>query len=100
MRRMLLLAILAAVPLHPPATPKNPVTEVYHGVSVTDPYRWLENGSDPAAQEWVAAQNQYSRAVLDSMPDRTAIEARLRDLLTDRPASYFALQSVGGRLFA
>jgi len=100
MRRLLLLALLATLPLKPPATPKHPVTELYHGVSVTDDYRWLENANDPAVRKWVDAQNRYSRAVLDAMPNRAAIAARLRELLTDRPPSYFALQFRGGRLFA
>ena len=27
----------------PPATRKVPVTETLHGVTITDPYRWLED---------------------------------------------------------
>ena len=84
MRQILLAALLAAVPLQPPATPKHPVKDVYHGVTVTDDYRWLENGQAPAVQRWVDAQNRYSRAVLDSMPNREAIAGRLRELYTDR----------------
>jgi len=100
MRQILLAALLAAVPLQPPATPKHPVKDVYHGVTVTDDYRWLENGQAPAVQRWVDAQNRYSRAVLDSMPNREAIAGRLRELYTRRPASYFGLQWRGGHLFA
>src|SRR6516162_8978405 len=46
----------------PPKTPKKPVTDVYHGVKVTDPYRWLEDAKDPAVRKWTAAQNRYTRA--------------------------------------
>jgi hypothetical protein len=31
----------------PPATPIEPVTEVLHGVEITDPYRWLEDQNSP-----------------------------------------------------
>jgi len=74
----------------PPATKSQPVTETLHGVPVTDPYRWLEGDtSDPSAQgkvtpdvaAWTDAQNAYTRAVLDHLPGRTALEDRLRPLM-------------------
>ena len=53
----------------PPTTPKKPVTDVYHGVKVVDPYRWLENGNDAAVQKWDREQNKYARHYLDKLPD-------------------------------
>jgi hypothetical protein len=49
-----------------PPTEKKPVTDEYHGVQVVDEYRWLEDGDSAAVKAWTAAQNQYSRAWLDS----------------------------------
>ena len=72
----------------PPATRLEPVTETLHGVAVTDPYRWLEgNNSDPqrmgqvtpAVTEWTDTQNAYTRAVLDTLPGRAALEERLSE---------------------
>ena len=36
----------SAQPFQPPATPARPVVETLHGVTLTDRYRWLENGKD------------------------------------------------------
>jgi prolyl oligopeptidase len=58
-----------------------PVVETLHGVEVRDPYRWLEDGDDPEVRDWVAAQNAYTRSVLDELPERPAIEARIRQAL-------------------
>jgi hypothetical protein len=30
--------------------------DTYHGVRVEDPYRWLENASDPKVQQWSQSQ--------------------------------------------
>jgi hypothetical protein len=35
----------------PPPTEVTPVTETIHGVTITDPYRWLEDGQSPATRK-------------------------------------------------
>src|SRR5215472_1060821 len=64
-----------------PETRIAPVVDVLHGVEVRDPYRWLENGDDLEVRAWVSAQNAYTRSVLDGLPERAAIEARIRQAL-------------------
>src|SRR5579863_543570 len=62
-----------------PATPKKPVTDDYHGVSVVDDYRWLE-GSAPAVREWSGQQNARTRSYLDHLPSRPDIVEQLKRL--------------------
>src|SRR5579862_8576132 len=62
-----------------PPTEKKPVTDEYHGVKVVDDYRWLEDGGAPAVKAWTEAQNRNTRAYLDALPDRAAIQAQLTD---------------------
>ena len=64
-----------------PATRRDGVVDKLHGVAVPDPYRWLEDGADPAVQEWVASQNAFTRGVLDRVPARAKIHDRLDELL-------------------
>ncbi|MBX5484634.1 MAG: S9 family peptidase [Myxococcaceae bacterium] len=83
----------------PPATPKNPVVDEYHGQKITDDYRWLENWDDPAVRQWSDAQNARARALLDKLPNRDAIEARITGLLSWQSPIYSGLRYRGGRLF-
>jgi prolyl oligopeptidase len=83
-----------------PSTRVAVVTDTYHGVSVDDPYRWLENGSDPEVRAWSAAQTARARAYLDALPYRTALAARLMALTSTTSPSYADLQGIAGRLFA
>lgn len=76
-----------------PKTEKKPVKEVIHGVEFTDPYRWLEGSAAPElagkpdpeldakVSAWTDAQNAYTRSVLDTLPGRKQLEARLRELM-------------------
>jgi len=64
-----------------PATKKDPVVDRLHGVEVSDPYRWLEEGNSKAVQEWTEQQNAHTKAVLDKLPGRAEIEKRLNTLL-------------------
>ncbi len=80
--------------------PKKPVSDEYHGVTVTEDYRWLEVSADPATQAWTEAQNQRTRAYLDALADRAPIEKRLTELFAKVSPTYRALASRPGRLFA
>lgn len=80
-----------------PFSPMEPVTEVLHGVAVTDPYRWLEDQDSPRTRAWLLAQNEYARSYLDSIPGRDRIQERIRELLDVE--AYDSIQKVGQRYF-
>jgi prolyl oligopeptidase len=65
----------------PPPTLVEPVTEVLHGVEITDPYRWLEDQNSPRTRAWIEEQTAYARSYLDAIPGREQIRQRVRELL-------------------
>ncbi len=75
-----------------------PVKDVYFGDTVTDPYRWMENPKDPDWLPFLQGQNAHTRAILDALPRRRDLLARIRELSGDA-ASTRDLQQAGGRLF-
>src|SRR6187401_1798314 len=84
----------------PPDTPKKPITTEYQGVTVEDPYQWLEADDDSEVKAWSDAQNQQTRKNLDSFPDRAAIEKQLQEWYAKTSPSYSSLISRPGILFA
>ena len=54
--------------------------DVYHGVRVADPYRWLEEETSPETRAWIEAQNALSQPFLESIPARERIKARMTEL--------------------
>lgn len=81
----------------PPFTPIDAVTDVLHGVPVTDPYRWLEDGNSPRTREWLEEQTRFARAYLDSIPGRDRIRQRIREFLAVE--TYDSVQKAGNRYF-
>jgi len=71
----------AATQSGPPPSRRNDVVEVMHGVSIHDPYRWLEDQNSPETRAWINAQNAYSRTILDKGAGRDAIARRLSELM-------------------
>src|SRR5262249_12026546 len=65
----------------PPHSAVEPVTEIFHGVSVTDPYRWLEDQDSAQTRAWIEEQTRYARAYLESIPGRDVIRKRIREFL-------------------
>src|SRR5438093_1791005 len=89
---------LAAGPDYPP-TAKRSVTETYHGVTVVDDFRWLEDDASPEVKRWVAEQNALTRRYLDTLPQRPAIAARVGELLRTSPVRRYDFE-YRSRLFA
>jgi prolyl oligopeptidase len=52
----------------------------YHGRRIADPYRWLEQVSDPATIEWVRQQRSITDKYLARIPYREAVRKRLEVL--------------------
>ena len=74
------------------------VTDNYFGEQLIDRYRWMENDKDPAWLPFLRAQNDRTRGVLDSLPGRDALLARIQQLSGDI-AVPSRVQRAGGRLF-
>jgi prolyl oligopeptidase len=79
-------------------TRRDDVAESVHGVTVPDPYRWLEDGDDPDTRGWVEAENARTRAALDARPERAGLVARFTDLFSAGTAGAPSIR--GGRLFS
>ena len=66
----------------PPLAERQDVTETFYGQTVTDPYRWLESWHDPKAAQWLKGQDNYTRAVLTTLPGREKFLQRVKALDT------------------
>src|ERR1700727_2369352 len=75
-------ALSSPAPLAPPEAEIKPMAEILHGTRIIDNYRWLEDGSSPATQKWVAEEMAYTHSLLDPLPGRERIHKRLTELLS------------------
>jgi len=80
-----------------PISDVEPVTDVLHGVSIIDPYRWLEDQDSSRTKGWLEAQTRHARAYLDAIPGRERIQNRVRELLSVETCD--SLQKAGNRYF-
>ena len=63
-----------------PVVERGDVIDNYHGVSIADPYRCLENPESPATREFVQRQNAFAEPLLEALPQRPWIRSRLEAL--------------------
>jgi len=61
--------------------PRGPVVDLYHGTSVPDPWRWLEDTAAPETRSWIDAQNGLTERYIARLPGRDRFATRLRALL-------------------
>ncbi len=73
----------AATPQPPfqyPPSPRGDVVDHYHGTTVADPYRDLEDTESDSTAAWIEAQNRLTRSYLDAIPQRQPLVERLTEL--------------------
>lgn len=63
----------------PPPMPVQNVQDVYWGVTVDDPYRFLEQVKDPAVMSWMKGQAEATDSILKRIPGRASILSALKE---------------------
>ncbi len=61
-------------------TEKTAVTDNYHGTTVADPYRWLEDDTSAATEKWVKTQNNMTNGYLSKLQFGKKIKSGLTDM--------------------
>ncbi len=85
MKPWYLLGLMTVFPLFAIDYPKTAMVDHrddYHGKSVEDPYRWLEDDvrESMPVRDWVTAQNRVTDAYLATVPNRQKIQRKLQSL--------------------
>ncbi len=78
-------------------TRRDDTAEELFGVSVLDPYRWLEDEKAEEVRAWMKDRDAHARAALASVPGRADLVKRYRELLYVKKQSAPIVR--GGRLF-
>jgi prolyl oligopeptidase len=86
--------------LSPARAQRIPVTETFHGVEVSEDYRWLEDPSSEETIAWTMSQRHRTRAYFDRIPWRAALRARVQLLVGAEKTAYKRLSCGGGVFFA
>lgn len=73
-------AASAELGLSYPEAPRGNHVDEYHGVTVADPYRWLEDMDSAETRRWIEAENALTAEELKKIAVRPALERRLRAL--------------------
>ena len=63
-----------------PVTNKITHSDFYHGVEISDPYRWLEDDMSDETVKWVKAQNKVTSKFLAKIGFRKKLEKRIKKL--------------------
>ncbi len=67
-------------PLTYPETRREDVTVTAHGLTLPDPYQWLERVDSPEVRAWMKAQDDLTTQRLDALPQREALARRFAQL--------------------
>lgn len=65
-----------------PHVAREDLTELSHGFRVADPYRGLEDPSDPATVRWSEQQDRLAARALEALPGRDRLAQRLAVLMS------------------
>jgi prolyl oligopeptidase len=86
----------SSFPSGPPKAKVASVEDTVQGHKIVDPYRYLENPTDPNTEQYVEQELAYTRSLLDPLPGRDKINARLSQLL---PIGTVGVPQMGGNYY-
>lgn len=82
----------------PPATRTVDAADTFHGASVADPYRWLEE-TTPEVDAWITAQTAYAQKTIDASTELAALRAEHTAIRRPQATTYGSLRAAGKYLF-
>lgn len=84
--------------IRPPVAAVRPISEDFFGTTLIDKYRYMETAGDAETLDFIKAQGDHTRSVLDAIPARAAYLAKISAL-----GSQFGFvngyEEAGGRAF-
>ncbi len=86
----------STAPAGPPKAKIAPVEDTVQSHKIVDRYRYLENPNDPDTKLYVEQELNYTRSILDPLPGRDKINARLSQLLE---IGTVGVPQVGGKYY-
>lgn len=81
-----------------PKPEKSGQVDEYFGTKIPDPYRWMEDNSDPRLKPWIEAENKLTESYLETIPFRNELKNRLSELV-DYPRHSIPWTKTGRRYF-
>ena len=83
-----------------PSPPSGPVArDTFFGTTIEDEWRHLERTSDPSVQQWMQSEAAHARNVLDALPLRETLIARMREIEAGAPARVFSVERLPGEKY-
>ena len=67
-------------PIVYPESRRSDHVDTLHGVTVPDPYRWLEELDSDETRDWIERQNEVTYGWLGDIPERTDLRSRIERL--------------------
>src|SRR5262245_19857818 len=91
-------SLLWGLDAKPPAAPVKEFHETLFGTDISDPYRWMEQSNNKEFTDWLKKQDEYTRSVLDQIPNREDLLKRIQQL-DDAGTLVYNVQRAGDRYF-
>ena len=93
--KTLFYVLLCAIPftvfsqeiVKPEPLPQQNVTNSYHGVTLNDPYQFLENLDDQKVVTWMKDNTNYANSILDNISEKQAMFDKMLELINRTSAS-------------